>query len=160
MKTQRGCFQYPKDPTTPIIMAALGCGVAPMLSLLQHRESIEGELGKCALFFGCRFKNTYPIVDTMLQSYVEQGSLQDLFYAYSREQTTKTFIMDKITEEADLVWSYWKNPKTIFVYCGPPRGIPEQIRLIFVRISMEKGGMTEEEAERFCAQHPHYIESF
>ena len=160
VKTQHGCLKYPKDPTTPIIMAALGCGVAPMLSLLQHRESLDGDMGKCALFLGCRFKNTYPILDTMLQTYLEQGSLQDLFYAYSREGTTKTFITDKIAEKADIVWSYWQNPKTIFVYCGPPRGIPEKIRLIFIRISMEKGGMTREEAEKFCAMHPHFIESF
>lgn len=158
--TQKGCFGYPKDPTTPIIMAALGCGVAPMLSLLQHRENLTSDIGDAALFFGCRFKNTYPILDSILQNYVETGALQDLYIAYSREGTTKTYITDLMTKNPDDVWRYWKDPKCEYFYCGPARGIPDDLHSILVRITMEKGGMTREEAEAFCAAHPHHVESF
>lgn len=158
--TQKGCFGYPKDPSTPILMAALGCGVAPMLSLLQHRENLTGDIGNAALFFGCRFKNTYPILDSILQNYVETGAMQDLYVAYSREGTTKTYITDLMTKNPDDVWRYWQDPKCEYFYCGPARGIPDELNSILVRITMEKGNMSREDAEAFCAAHPHHVESF
>lgn len=158
--TQTGCFGYPKDPSTPILMAALGCGVAPMLSLLQHRENLAGEIGNAALFFGCRHKNTYPILDSVLQNYVETGAMQDLYVAYSREGTSKTYITDLMKNNPDDVWRYWQDPKCEYFYCGPARGIPDDLHRILVQISMEKGKMSREEAEEFCAKHPHHVESF
>jgi len=157
---QKGCFGYPTDPSAPMIMAALGCGIAPMLSLLQHRENLSGKIGNAALFFGCRYRNTYPILDSILQNYVEIGSMQDLYVAYSREGTTKTYITDLMMSNPDVVWKYWSNPKTEYYYCGPARGIPDQLHDILVQITMDKGHMTREEAEAFCAQHPHHVESF
>lgn len=160
VRTQRGCFSYPKQQKPSIIMAALGCGVAPMLSLLQHRESLEGEKGDACLFFGCRVKNSYPDIDKQLSDYVKSGLLQNCFTSYSREGTTKSFITEDMAEQSDLIWNLWRDVNCTFAYCGPPRGIPEKIRMNFVRISMEKGGMSREEAENFCAAHPHFIESF
>lgn len=160
MRTQPGCFSYPKSQKPPIIMAALGCGVAPMLSLLMHRESLSGDKGDACLFFGCRVKNSYPDVEKQLSDYMDQGILQHCFTSYSREGTTKSFITDELAEQSDIIWNYWRDVNCTFVYCGPPRGIPEKIRMNFVRISMEKGGMSREEAENFCAAHPHFIESF
>jgi len=157
IKTQKGSFNYPKDPTTPVIMAALGCGIAPMLSLLQHRENTQGEQGDAALYFGCRFKNSYPLLDTILQNYVEQGSLQHLRFAYSREGTTKTYITDLMMDDADKIWSFWKNPKTTVFYCGPSRTLPDQLHEIFVKITMDKGKMNREQAEKFSKLHPHKL---
>jgi sulfite reductase alpha subunit-like flavoprotein len=158
--TQTGCFGYPKDPSTPILMAALGCGVAPMLSLLQHRENLAGDIGNAALFFGCRMKNTYPILDSILQNYVETGAMQDLYVAYSRQGNSKTYITDLMRQNPDDVWKYWSNPKCEYFYCGPARGIPDQLHAIMVQISMEKGNMSREDAEAFCIAHPHHIEAF
>jgi sulfite reductase alpha subunit-like flavoprotein len=160
LHTQSGCFEYPKNPETPIFMAALGCGVAPMLSLLQHRENIAGDIGNAALFFGCRFKNTYPILDSMLQNYVETGAMQDLYIAYSREGNSKTYITDLMRNNPEDVWRYWSNPQCEYFYCGPARGIPDQLHAILVQITMEHGKMTREQAEQFCAAHPHHVESF
>ncbi|OHT04390.1 Iron only hydrogenase large subunit, C-terminal domain containing protein [Tritrichomonas foetus] len=158
--TQTGCFGYPKDPKTPILMAALGFGVAPMLSLLQHREELDGEIGNAALFFGCRFKNTYPILDSILENYIDTGAMQDLYVAYSREGTSKTYITDLMANNTDDVWRYWQDPKCEYFYCGPARGIPDQLNQILVQVSMDKGNMTRDEAEEFCNRHPHHVESF
>jgi len=160
IRTQKGCFGYPSSPDTPIIMAALGCGVAPMLSLLQHRESLKKPIGNASLFFGCRFRNTYPILDSMLENYIDTEALNDLYVAYSRDGTTKTYITDLMQQNPDVVWKYWSNPKTEFFYCGPARGIPDQLHQIFVSISMEKGNMTREQAEEFTNAHVHHIEAF
>lgn len=158
--TQKGCFGYPEDSSRPILMAALGCGVAPMLSLLQHRENLKKPIGDAALFFGCRFRNTYPILDSILENYTETGAMQDLYVAYSRGGTTKTYITDMMEKNPDVVWKYWQNPKTEFFYCGPARGIPDQLHEILVNISMMKGNMTREDAEKFTNAHMHHIESF
>jgi sulfite reductase alpha subunit-like flavoprotein len=160
LHTQTGCFGYPSDQKVPILMAALGCGVAPMLSLLQHREHLAGHLGNAALFFGCRFRNTYPILDAMLENYLETGAMQNLYVAYSRSGATKLYITDLMKRNPDVVWQYWSNPKCEYFYCGPARGIPDELNEILVNISMEKGGMTREEAEAFCNAHPHHVESF
>ena len=160
LRTQPGCFGYPKDPTAPIIMAALGCGVAPMLSLLQHRESLKRPIGDASLFFGCRFRNTYPILDSMLENYTDTDALQDLYVAYSRDGTTKTYITDLMLQNPDTVWKYWSNPKTEFFYCGPARGIPDQLHNILVGVTMEKGKMSREDAEAFTNAHVHHIEAF
>jgi len=160
IKIQKGCFGYPQDQTAPIIMAALGCGVAPMLSLLQHREHLKKPIGDAALFFGCRFRNTYPILDSMLENFKDTGAMQDLYVAYSRDGTTKTYITDLMQMNPETVWKYWSNPKTEFFYCGPARGIPDQLHQILVSVSMEYGKMTREQAEEFTNSHKHHIEAF
>ncbi|KAH0794022.1 Iron only hydrogenase large subunit, C-terminal domain containing protein [Histomonas meleagridis] len=106
--TQKGCFVYPKNKSHPIFMAALGCGIAPMLSLLQHRDSIEKPIGDAALFFGCRYRDTYPILDSMLEDYRDTNTMQDLFVAYSRSGKTKTYITDLMLQNPDVVWKYWQ----------------------------------------------------
>ena len=157
LKIQKGVFNYPRDPTTPIIMTALGCGIAPMLSLLQHREYMKGEIGNAILFFGRKYKDSYPLLDSILQNYIEQGSLQDLKYSFSRENNNKSYITDLIKEDPNIIWEYWKNPKTPIIYCGPSRTIPDQLHELFVNITIEKGNMNKDQAEKFCKLHPHYL---
>jgi len=159
-RIQEGTFQYPIDNSRPIIMTAQGCGIAPMLSILQHREHITKVKADAALFFGCRVKNSFPILESILDSYKDSNGLQDLYISYSRDGMSKTYISDLIMKEKDLVWKYWSNPKTIWVYSGPPKGIPEQIRQVFVSISIEKGGMTRQKAEEFTDNHTIHMQAF
>jgi len=150
---ENGRFGYPLDPTSPIIMVALGCGIAPMLSLLQHREMNPNDLGRSALFFGCRYRNLYPVIDTLLEGYAEQGCLQDLFFSYSRENDLKSRIIDVFSQQDDILWSYWSNPKSHLFYCGPSRNTPDKLKEILIRISVERGSMTKAQAESFFALH-------
>ncbi|EAY19502.1 Iron only hydrogenase large subunit, C-terminal domain containing protein [Trichomonas vaginalis G3] len=164
LKTQHGIFYYPKNVDTPIIMVAIGCGIAPMMSMLQHRQALIYEdklnIGSASLFFGCRNKGTYPYLDDVLNNFVENKCLQNLFVAYSREGTTNPYVTSALMDRMDEVWESWKDPNCVIMYCGPPIGVPDQIKTIMVRISMKKGEMSREEAEKFCALHPHLFESF
>jgi iron-only hydrogenase group A len=156
----KGCFGYPDDNAAPVLMAALGCGVAPMMSLLQHRESISGPKGPAALFFGCRHKNKYPILDAILQDYIDLGAMQHLYVAYSREGANKMYITNIMENNPDIVWEYWKNPKCEFFYCGPAKGIPDDLRNIIINVTMVKGNMTKEQAVDFYNLHKIHIEAF
>ena len=160
VRAQKGCVRYPKDPTTPLLMCAFGCGIAPMLSLLQHRENTGGELGPAYLYFGCRYKNSFPILDSTLQEYIDSGSLQQLKMAYSREGSTKVYVNDVMEKDAKTIWSIWKNKKCTLFFSGSPQTGFETIKATLVKISMEEGSMTREEAEDFFAAHAHFVEMF
>ena len=159
VKIQKGIFAYPKDPTTPIILVTFSYGISPILSVLQHRESIGTSLGKTCLFLGKRYKSMHPLIDAMISGYVDQGILQDLFVCYYNGPTKKT-INDLMRESADTIWTYWQNPKTILFYCGPPKKTPTLLFDTLVQITMDKTKSSKEEAEKFCKRHVCYIESF
>ena len=162
MKIQKGAFLYPKDTGTPMIMAALGAGIAPVLALLEHRKIIRDEehLGKAVLYFGARNKAGYVELEKILDGYKNIGVLEEYYIAYSRDGQKKVYITDLMQNDINRLWEYWKDDRAEFFYCGPPRGIPDTLRKIMDKVVAQGKNITEEEGNKINQDHHFWLEAF
>jgi sulfite reductase alpha subunit-like flavoprotein len=157
LKTRRGAFKYPADPESPMIMCALGSGLSPMLALLQHRQTIAPKIGPALLFVGTRFQSSFPLLFRKLWKIKEEGLLDEIYHAVSREGP-KVYIQDMLRMNTSKVWDLWQDPRTYFFYCGPKRGVVEQLKEITVDITVTEGWLSREEAMAFSSRHEWLIE--
>jgi len=157
----KGVFTYPSDKSTPIILCGIGSGLAPLLAVLQHRLNILNDgLGQSLLFFGARFRSSYPLLLKKLATLKERTAVNGVFTAFSRDGPQPLYIQDILKDNAKQIWNLWKDPRTVIYYCGPRRGIPDDIREILTNVTMNEGQMTRDMAETFCQQHQFVMESF
>jgi NADPH-ferrihemoprotein reductase len=116
-------FRLPTDPQTPIIMVGPGTGIAPMRAFLQERQHQKHELGfnvgKTVLFFGCRRRDEDFIYEQELLSYTQNGTLTNLFTAFSRENSMKkVYVQHLLAEEGDMVFELVDQQNAYFFVCG------------------------------------------
>lgn len=86
-------------------------GVAPFRGFLQRRRhqrltlskehaetDDDAACGPCVLFFGCRDRNIDYIYKDDIESFAEDGTLVQLFTAFSREQEHKIYVQHRIQQ--------------------------------------------------------------
>jgi NADPH-ferrihemoprotein reductase len=115
-------FKLPKSPSVPVIMVGPGTGIAPMRAILQERQN-QSQAGKAVgdtlLFFGCRRSDEDFIYEDELLGYTQDGTLTNLYTAFSREQTKKVYVQNKLAEEGARVWSLLSLAEPAYFYvCG------------------------------------------
>ena len=95
-------FRLPADPNRSVIMIGPGTGVAPFRGFLQEREAL-GAAGKNWLFFGHRNFTHDFLYQLEVQDWLNDGVLNRLDVAFSRDQPTKRYVQDNMWEQrADL----------------------------------------------------------
>jgi sulfite reductase (NADPH) flavoprotein alpha-component len=113
-------FKLPEDPTTPIIMIGPGTGIAPFRSFLQERaaQAAEGaEIGPTWLFFGDQHAASDFLYEEELMGFHQQGVLSRLDTAFSRDQSEKIYVQNRLLEASADVWEYLENNGRIYI-CG------------------------------------------
>ena len=145
---------------TPMILCAVGAGIAPILSVIEDRQA-RGLKSPCILFFGSRHRTSIPGLVDEIEQYKASGAITNVYYAFSRDHgDTKYYITHAMRENRDIVWDIWQNGESMIFYCGLARGIPEEIKDILEQLSVEKGNMELPDAAKFCKKHKWLIESF
>lgn len=156
---QEGLFQYPTDESSPMIIIALGSGVSPIFSILEHRAKLDkSKQGKLILFMGSRVNASIEKIISELQHYKDTGVINELFIAISREGK-KEHVNDLMIANSQLIWTEWQNLKAQFYYCGPPNAVDE-FREIMNKFACKLGNMRRNEAVHFTTKHIWNIESF
>lgn len=115
-------FRLPRDLMTPIIMVGPGTGIAPMRAFLQERQhqkhAMGLEVGRSVLFFGCRRRDEDFIYENELLSYTQDGTLTNLYTAFSREGVEKVYVQHLLAQEGELVFDIMQNQGGYFYVCG------------------------------------------
>lgn len=102
---QSNRFQLTDDDLErPLIMIAIGTGVAPFIGFLEHIQEQRKRKHKRKSFtwliFGCRYKNK-QLCGERLNGFVKDGTLSKLSECFSRESNNKTkYVQDCIRNEA------------------------------------------------------------
>lgn len=102
---QSNRFQLTDDDLErPLIMIAIGTGVAPFIGFLEHiqEQRKRKRLKKSItwLIFGCRYKNK-QLCSERLNDFVKDGTLSKLSACFSRESNIKAkYVQDCIRNEA------------------------------------------------------------
>src|SRR5205085_1157299 len=97
-------FRLPEDGNTPIIMVGPGTGIAPFRAFLEERQAV-GAKGKNWLFFGDQKSSTDFLHREQVETFHATGLLTRLDLAWSRDQSEKVYVQQRLLEHAKEVWA-------------------------------------------------------
>lgn len=109
-------FRVPADSSRDILMIGPGTGVAPFRGFVQERAE-TGASGRNWLFFGARHFNTEFLYQTEWQDALAKGELQRLDLAFSRDQTERIHVQQRLRELSRDVYDWLQNGAHLYV-CG------------------------------------------
>ena len=143
-------FKFPKDEETPVIMIGPGTGVAPFRSYMQEREELELE-GNTWLFFGNQHFRTDFLYQTEWQSWLEDGYLERMDVAFSRDTDDKVYVQHKIKENPKLFNEWLERGASIYV-CGDEKYMAKDVHEAIKQVISQERQISEDDAEEFLKQ--------
>lgn len=140
-------FRLPEEEKD-ILMVGPGTGIAPFRSFLQEREE-QGATGKNWLFFGNSHFNSEFLYQLELQSYLKSGLLNQLSLAFSRDQSEKVYVQDKMLENSEAIWQWIDQNKACFYVCGDMNFMAKDVEKTLLDIIQVHGGLNAEQANDY-----------
>jgi sulfite reductase (NADPH) flavoprotein alpha-component len=128
-------FRLPEDDKD-IIMIGPGTGIAPFRAFLSERES-AGAGGRNWLFYGDQHFISDFLYQTELQQWVENGVLQSLDVAFSRDQPEKIYVQDKVREKEKQFFSWLDSGASLYI-CGSKK-MSEDVEKTILELVAQKG---------------------
>jgi sulfite reductase (NADPH) flavoprotein alpha-component len=138
-------FRLPADPAAKVIMVGPGTGVAPFRAFLQHRAE-TGAPGGNWLFFGERNFTHDFYYQTELQSLKEDGVLNRIDLAFSRDQPEKIYVQDRMWQQRKDLWAWLQEGAHLYV-CGDANQMAKDVDRTLNRIAIEVGGLSDDKAK-------------
>ncbi|CCF51540.1 hypothetical protein NDA10_002150 [Ustilago hordei] len=171
-------MKLPPIDSQPIIMAGLGTGAAPFRAFIQaraYKKAQGAEVGPLVYYFGSRYRSAEYLYGEELEAYTQDGVIEHMGLAFSRDTSKKVYIQHKILEDGDLLTRYLgpeiekleaaggkaevvlqdglindehveDGKKGYFFVCGPTWPVPD-IHEALVGAFVKKG-LTKEQAEQ------------
>lgn len=140
-------FKLPDDPSAPVIMVGPGTGIAPFRAFLEQRE-VDGAKGPNWLFFGDQRRSLDFLYEDEFTAWQSSGLLTKLSTAFSRDQTQKIYVQDRMKENAAELWSWLQNGAYFYV-CGDAKRMAKDVHQTLITIAQEQGGMSLEAATEY-----------
>ena len=144
-------FRLPDpDEDAPIIMCGPGTGIAPFRAFLQERKQTNAK-GDAWLIFGEIHEQSCYFYKDEWESFLDDGTLNKISTAWSRDQGEKVYVQHKIIEEGANFWSYLEKG-AIFYVCGDAERMAPDVDKALHQIIMEHGNKSEEEAAEYVSE--------
>ncbi|KAL3666034.1 hypothetical protein V7S43_008827 [Phytophthora oleae] len=145
-------FHLPESAQSPMILIGPGTGVAPFMGFLQHRhheakDASSSPRGDTFLFFGCRRQSEDWLFKNWMQQYVANGTLTQLFTAFSRDQEEKCYVQHDLRANAKLVADVVLGSDGYVFVCGDGMAMAKDVHAALVGILTEHAGLSAEDAE-------------
>ncbi|WP_144157456.1 bifunctional nitrate reductase/sulfite reductase flavoprotein subunit alpha [Paraburkholderia sp. BCC1885] len=137
-------FRPPRDGDTPMIMVGPGTGVAPFRGFL-HERLARGDKGRNWLFFGEQHAATDFYYGDELATMREKGLLNRLDLAFSRDQSEKIYVQDRMRQHGAELWA-WLEAGAHFYVCGDASRMAKDVDAALKKVVAGHGGMSEEKA--------------
>jgi sulfite reductase (NADPH) flavoprotein alpha-component len=141
-------FHLPEDLDAPIIMVGPGTGVAPFRAFLQERQAL-GAKGKNWLFFGAQKSSCDYAYQEDFDQFKRDGILSRLDCAWSRDQTHKIYVQNKMLENGPEIWKWLESDGAHFFVCGDARRMAKDVDAALRTIVQEQGGKSVGEANEY-----------
>jgi len=116
-------FHPPSDPKVPMVMFAVGSGLAPFHGFIQERmeqKKSGREVGKSLLFFGCRSPDVdYLYSDSDLAEWTAAGVVE-VYPAFSQKTDASEgcrYVQDRLVKEKEQVSQAFKAGAKFYT-CG------------------------------------------
>jgi len=137
-------FRLPADGTKPVIMCGPGTGVAPFRAFLEERRA-TGATGKNWLFFGDQRSSTDFLYRDELLGMQQDGHLTRLDLAWSRDQTEKIYVQQRMIEQAAELFA-WLEAGACFYVCGDASRMAKDVDAALHKVIELAGGRTPAQA--------------
>lgn len=137
-------FRLPQNDAADIIMIGPGTGVAPFRAFVEERAE-RNSPGKNWLFFGDRQFHTDFLYQLEWQRHLKQGNLDRLDVAFSRDQSEKIYVQDRLAEQAADVFAWIDNGAYIYV-CGDARQMAGDVDDALIDIIVTHRGVSQDTA--------------
>jgi len=141
-------FHMPEDPNIPLIMIGPGTGIAPFRAFLQDRQA-TGAKGKNWLFFGAQREKCDYAYKEDWERFTSDGLLTKLDCAWSRDQTHKVYVQNKMLEHAAEIWKWIDGEGAQFFVCGDAKRMAKDVDAALRKIVQEQGGKSVDEANAY-----------
>ena len=139
-------FRLPED-SKDIIMVGPGTGIAPFRAFLGERAA-RGATGKNWLFFGTQHFATDFLYQTEIQEFAEQGVLNNISLAFSRDQEEKIYVQNRIKEAAAELFSWLENGAYFYV-CGEKANMAKDVERELLNAISTYGKLDEEQSHEY-----------
>ena len=143
-------FGPPEDGAKDCIMIGPGTGIAPFRAFLQDRVA-TGATGRNWLFFGDQKRATDFLYEEEWQNYLAMGKLARLDTAFSRDQSAKIYVQDRMRENAAELWQWLQGGASFFV-CGDAKRMAKDVDLALHEIIAAQGNLTPAAAADYVKQ--------
>ncbi len=140
-------FRLPESRDTDIIMIGPGTGVAPFRAFVQRRAESTGK-GRNWLFFGDRQFDEDFLYQTEWQQHLKRHALDRLDVAFSRDQSNKVYVQDRLLENRAEIYAWLTSGASIYV-CGDATSMAPDVHAALVSIVASEGGHSEEAANAY-----------
>jgi sulfite reductase (NADPH) flavoprotein alpha-component len=143
-------FRPPADPSVPMIMVGPGTGIAPFRAFLEERSATAAP-GKNWLFFGDQHAASDYLYQNEIGAWQKSGLLTRVDTAFSRDQTEKVYVQDRMTEAGAELWQ-WLLSGAHFYVCGDAKRMAKDVDAALHDIAITHGGKSAEEAAAFITE--------
>jgi sulfite reductase (NADPH) flavoprotein alpha-component len=142
-------FRLPEDTSAPVIMIGPGTGIAPFRAFLEHRQE-HGHTGQNWLFFGeQRSVSDYLYKDQFLAMH-NDGLLTNLHTAFSRDQSKKIYVQDRMTENSAELYA-WLERGAYFYVCGDASRMAKDVETALLDCIANGSNSTPDHALEYLA---------
>jgi sulfite reductase (NADPH) flavoprotein alpha-component len=140
-------FGLPADPNVPIIMIGPGTGVAPFRAFLHERMATKAP-GRNWLFFGHQKRDFDFFYEDELSGMKNAGVLTRLSLAWSRDNTEKFYVQDRMLQVGRELWSWIADGAHVYV-CGDAQRMAKDVERALIDIVAAHGARSTNEAVAF-----------
>nr|WP_246097817.1 bifunctional nitrate reductase/sulfite reductase flavoprotein subunit alpha [Rhodococcus spelaei] len=140
-------FRPPADSDTPMIMVGPGTGIAPFRAFLHERRAL-GHDGPNWLFFGEQHAATDFYYRDEIEELRADGFLTELDLAFSRDQSEKIYVQDRMRERGALLWEWLQNGAHFYV-CGDANRMAKDVDQALCGIVAQHGRLAPRSAEAY-----------
>ena len=140
-------FRPPDDASTPMIMVGPGTGIAPFRGFLQERRAL-GHGGRNWLFFGDQHRAQHFYYRDDLEDMVEDGLLNRLDLAFSRDQPDRIYVQHKMLDYGADVWRWLEDGAHLYV-CGDASRMAKDVDAALTSIIRTHGGLSSDAAHEY-----------
>src|SRR5262249_53256464 len=135
------------SPDTPMIMVGPGTGIAPFRAFLHERRA-TGARGRHWLFFGDQRAATDFLYRDELLGFQTDGTLTRLDLAWSRDQTEKVYVQQRMLEQAAELYR-WLEAGAHFYVCGDASRMAKDVDAALHQVIERAGSKTPDEAAAY-----------
>ncbi len=143
-------FKLPTDHSADVIMCGPGTGIAPFRAFLEEREATNAK-GKNWLFFGNPHEETDFLYREQLLKQHEEGILNRLDLAWSRDGDQKVYVQNKMLENGAELWNWFQGGAHFYI-CGDAKRMAKDVDDVLHSIAQQDGGLSDEEAKDYINQ--------
>lgn len=117
------------DFDRPHLLIGGGTGVAPLRSIIFEKAQMDDHREKSILIFGCRnVHSDYFFRDEWLSMENDVDLRLRVITAFSRDQTSKVYVQDRIKENGKAIRAFLAHPRSMIVVCGSSGAMPKAVR--------------------------------